>query len=176
MDRGFRLSGICTAYPGISVLKKPVLAAVLRRAVAVLAVFFYLQFPVHAEPRDEFAPESPGYVFGVTVNTVEQLDVILDRADSLRELFDPDQHGRIAIVLHGNEWQLFQKENYTANRSIVERARQLDQENIIDIKACQTMMRVLEIEQSELPDFIEQVPLAPVEIRRLRVEHGFTKL
>jgi len=157
-------------------LKSFVLDAAKRSTVAVLAVFFLLQFAAHAEPRGDFAPESPGYVFGVTVNTVEQLDVILDRADSLRELFDPDQHGRIAIVLHGNELQLFQKENYAANMSIVNKARQLDQENIIDIKACQTMMRVLEIEQSELPDFIEQVPLAPVEIRRLQVEHGFTKL
>jgi len=157
-------------------LKSFVLDAAIRNTVAVLAVFFYLQFAAHAEPRGDFEPESPGYVFGVTVNTVEQLDVILDRADSLRELFDPDQHGRIAIVLHGNELQLFQKENYAANMSIVNKARQLDQENIIDIKACQTMMRVLEIEQNELPDFIEQVPLAPAEIRRLQVEHGFTKL
>jgi intracellular sulfur oxidation DsrE/DsrF family protein len=157
-------------------LRSFVLDAAIRNTVAVLALFFYLQFPAYAEPRGEFEPESPGYVFGVTVNTVEQLDVILDRADSLKELFDPDQHGRIAIVLHGNELQLFQRENYEANMSIVDKARQLDQENIIDIKACQTMMRVLEIEQSELPDFIEQVPLAPVEIRRLQAEHGFTKL
>jgi intracellular sulfur oxidation DsrE/DsrF family protein len=176
VDRGFSLSGICANYPGKPVLKKPVFQAVLRSAVAVLALFIYFQFPAYAERWVEFEPESPGYVFGVTVNTVEQLDVILDRADSLRELFDPDQHGRIAIVLHGNELHLFQKENYAANRSIVDKARQLDQENIIDIKACQTMMRVLEIEQSELPDFIEQVPLAPVEIRRLQIEHGFTKL
>ncbi|MFA9420722.1 MAG: hypothetical protein ACERLB_11275, partial [Gammaproteobacteria bacterium] len=161
---------------GKPVFKSFVLDAAIRNTVAVLAVFFYLQFAAHAEPRSDFEPESPGYVFGVTVNTVEQLDVILNRADSLRGLFDPDQHGRIAIVLHGNELQLFQKENYAANMSIVNKARQLDQENIIDIKACQTMMRVLEIEQSELPDFIEQVPLAPVEIRRLQVEHGFTKL
>ena len=142
----------------------------------MLVLFFYLQFPAYAERWVEFEPEPPGYVFGVTVNTVEQLGVILDRADSLRELFDPEQHGRIAIVLHGNELHLFQKENYAANMSIVDKARQLDQENIIDIKACQTMMRVLEIEQSELPDFIEQVPLAPIEIRRLQVERGFTKL
>jgi intracellular sulfur oxidation DsrE/DsrF family protein len=157
-------------------LKSFVLDAAIRNTVAVLAVFFYLQFAAHAESKDDFEPGSPGYVFGVTVNTVEQLDIILDRADSLRELFDPELHDRIAIVLHGNELQLFQKENYAANMSIVEKARQLDQENIIDIKACQTMMRVLEIEQSELPDFIEQVALAPVEIKRLQQEHGFTKL
>ena len=148
----------------------------MRRTVAVLTVFFYLQISAYAEPPGEIEPESPGYVFGVTVNTADQLGVILDRADSLRELFDPEKHGRIAIVLHGKELHLFQKDNYAANMLIVERARQLDHENIIDIKACQTMMRALEIEQSELPDFIEQVPLAPVEIRRLQVEHGFTKL
>jgi intracellular sulfur oxidation DsrE/DsrF family protein len=147
-----------------------------RKMACVFAIFCCGQFSAVAEPRGEFDPKSPGYVFGVTVNTAEQLDIILDRADSLRELFDPEQHDRIAIVLHGNELQLFQKENYAANMSIVDRARLLDQENIIDIKACQTMMRVLEIEQSELPDFIEQVPLAPVEIKRLQQEHGFTKL
>lgn len=123
-----------------------------------------------AEPRGE------GYVFSVTVESAQQLDVVLNRAEDLRELFNPDQHSKIAIVLHGDELQLFQKDNYTLNQSLVERARLLDQENIIDIKACQTMMRILEIEQSELPSFIEQVPFAPAEIERLQREEGFTRL
>jgi intracellular sulfur oxidation DsrE/DsrF family protein len=117
-----------------------------------------------------------GYVFSVTVSTQQQLDVVLDRAEDLRELFNPDEHGKIAIVLHGDELQLFQKDNYRSNQSVVERARLLDQDNIIDIKACQTMMRTLEIEQSELPNFIEQVPFAPAEIERLQQEQGFTRL
>lgn len=118
----------------------------------------------------------PGYVFSVTVSSQQQLDVVLNRAEDLRELFNPDEHGKIAIVLHGDELQLFQKDNYTSNQSVVERARLLDQDNIIDIKACQTMMRMLEIEQSELPSFIEQVPFAPAEIERLQKEEGFTRL
>jgi intracellular sulfur oxidation DsrE/DsrF family protein len=109
-----------------------------------------------------------GYVFDVTVSTGQELDVVLSRADSLRELFDPQQHGRIAIVLHGDELQIFQKGNYSANQSLVDKARLLDQDNIIDIKACQTMMRTLNIDQSELPSFIEQVPYAPVEIFRMK--------
>ena len=60
--------------------------------------------------------------------------------------------------------------------SATDRARMLDEDNIIDIKACQTMMRVLDIEQSELPSFIEQVPFAPAEIERLESEQGFTRL
>ena len=153
----------------------------MSRWYLVLPLAFGLQLPnfaasenTPAEPKTESVP--PGYVFGVTVSSVQELDVILNRADSLRELFDPDQHGRIAIVLHGDELQLFRKDNYAANQSIVERARLLDQELIIDIKACQTKMQFLEIEQDELPGFIEQVPFAPVEIERLEKEHEFTRL
>ncbi len=117
-----------------------------------------------------------GYVFDVTVSTAQELDVVLNRADSLRKLFDPQQHGRIAIVLHGNELQLFQKGNYSANQSLVDKARMLDRDNIIDIKACQTMMRTLNIEQNELPSFIEQVPYAPVEIFRMKNDYNFTEV
>ena len=117
----------------------------------------------------------PGYVFGVTVSNAQQLDAVLDRADSLRNLFNPEQHSRIAIVLHGDELRLFQKVNYSTNQSIVDRARILDAAQIIDIKACQTMMRTLDIKQDELPGFIEQVPLGPAEIDRLNKELGFTR-
>ncbi|MCG6891104.1 MAG: hypothetical protein LJE92_16085 [Gammaproteobacteria bacterium] len=125
---------------------------------------------LHAESR------ANGYVFSVTVTSARELDVVLDRAEDLRELFDPAEHSRIAIVLHGDELHLFQRRNYSTNQSVVERARLLDQDNIIDIKACQTMMRTLEIGQSELPSFIEQVPFAPAEIERLQREEGFTRL
>lgn len=120
--------------------------------------------------------EPPGYVFSVTVQTKQQLDVVLSRAEDLRELFNPDEHSKIAIVLHGDELQLFQKDGYRLNQSMVDRARLLDQDNIIDIKACQTMMRTLQIEQNELPSFIEQVPFAPTEIKRLEKDEGFTRL
>lgn len=143
-----------------------------RHLWALLLALLLPTIPLHVlgEPKEE------GYVFSVTVQSAQQLDVVLSRAENLRELFNPDEHSKIAIVLHGDELQLFQKDNYSSNQSLVERARMLDEDNIIDIKACQTMMRILEIEQSELPGFIEQVPYAPVEIERLRREEGFTRL
>ena len=119
---------------------------------------------------------SDGFVFSVTVNSPEQLDVVLNRAEDLRELFNPEEHSKIAIVLHGEELQLFQKDNYSMYMSVVDRARLLDQDQIIDIKACQTMMQALQIDQSELPSFIEQVPLGPAEIERLQKEEGYTRL
>ena len=143
-----------------------------RRAPAWLLMALMCWAPARAQNPGE----APGYVFSVTVNSPQQLDVVLSRAEDLRELFNPNEHSRIAIVLHGNELQLFRKGNYELNRSVVERARVLDQDQIIDIKACRTMMRALEIEQQELPGFIEQVPFAPAEIERLQLEQGFTRL
>ena len=153
----------------------------LSRIILLVGYFVVVGFtaPVVAQSLKTPAvpdPDAEGYVFGVTVRTTEELDVILERADQLRSIFDPDQHSRIAIVLHGDELQLFQKNNYSANQSIVERARLLDQDNIIDIKACQTQMRYLDIEESDLPSFIEQVPYAPAELERLKSEEGFTRL
>ncbi len=139
-------------------------------AVALLSALCVYASLLQAEPKSE------GYVFSVTVTSAQELDVVLNRAEDLRSQFDPEQHSRIAIVLHGDELQLFQEQNYSSNMSIVERARLLDQDNIIDIKACQTMMRTLDIGQDELPNFIEQVPFAPAEIRRLQQQEGFTRL
>lgn len=120
--------------------------------------------------------QTPGYVFDITVQNERQLDAIFKRADRLKGQFSPNEHGRIALVLHGEELRLFQKSNYSEYMKIVDKARQLDQQNLIDIKACQTAMDLYQIDQSELPDFIEQVPFAPVEIERLQKEKGYTRL
>jgi uncharacterized protein len=118
----------------------------------------------------------PGYVFDITVENEQQLDAILKRAEDLKGQFSPDQYGRIALVLHGNELRLFQKSNYEQFMSIVDKARELDKNHLIDIKACQTAMDFLHIKKSDLPDFIEQVPYAPVEIDRLVREKNYTRL
>ncbi len=120
--------------------------------------------------------QAAGYVFDITVQNERELDVILNRAERLRGQFSPADHGRIALVLHGEELRFFQKSNYSEFMQIVDKARLLDQNKLIDIKACQTSMQQYNIDPSELPDFIEQVPLAPVEIERLEREKGFTRL
>ena len=117
-----------------------------------------------------------GYVFDITVNNIDQLSAVLNRADKLQSQFSPQDRGRIALVLHGEELNLFRKKNYSKFMSIVDQARQLDSQHLVDIKACKTMMNYMQIEQSELPDFIEQVPLAPAEIERLVLEQGYTRL
>ena len=135
-----------------------------------------IRFAVDKIDDSNAAATPSGYVFDITVQNVEQLDAILNRADQLRGQFSPHRHGKIALVLHGEELNLFRKKNYPQFMQIVERARLLDQMHLIDIKACQTVMRSLQIEQSELPSFIEQIPLAPIEIERLVKQQGYTRL
>ncbi len=117
-----------------------------------------------------------GYVFDITVENEQQLEAILKRAEDLKGQFSPDQYGRIALVLHGDELRLFQKSNYKKFMSLVDKARELDKNHLIDIKACQTAMDFLHIKKSDLPDFIEQVPYAPLEIDRLVREKSYTRL
>ena len=50
----------------------------------LLAGLLAVTLPLQAEPKEE------GYVFSVTVSTPQQLDVVLNRAEDLRELFDPE--------------------------------------------------------------------------------------
>jgi intracellular sulfur oxidation DsrE/DsrF family protein len=135
-----------------------------------------IKFAVEKIDDSAAGTSASGYVFDITVQNIEQLDAILNRADQLRGQFSPLQHGKIALVLHGEELNLFRKKNYQQFMQIVERARLLDQQHLIDIKACQTVMQSLQIEQSELPEFIEQIPFAPIEIERLVKQKGYTRL
>lgn len=120
--------------------------------------------------------QPPGYVFDITVQNTKQLNALFQRADRLRGQFSPNEHGRIALVLHGEELRLFQKSNYKEFMQLVDQARQLDSQNLIDIKACQTAMEHYKIDKTDLPDFIEQVPFAPIEIERLQKQKGYTRL
>jgi uncharacterized protein len=152
-----------------------------RHSLLAVLLPILLGFSVWVQ-ADEFqqspAPgyKAEGYVFDITVENEQQLDAILKRAEVLKGQFSPDQYGRIALVLHGEELKLFKKSNYQRFMSIVDKARELDRDHLVDIKACQTVMDYLKIKQSDLPDFIEQVPYAPAEIERLVKEQHYTRL
>ena len=119
----------------------------------------------------EKSPASGRYMFNVTLHTPEEIQGMLQRADELAAKEQPVRpETGIALVLHGPEIQLFTKQNYEANRSLIELARRLDRAGIIEIKMCRTAMRNLQVKESDVPDFIGFVPYAPDEIKRLEAE------
>lgn len=110
-------------------------------------------------------------VFDISVHSVEELEVLFDRAEELARRPNPvGGEDSIVLVLHGPEVEFFAISNYDTYRSIVDRAARLDAFHVVDVKICQTMMKNYGIESADVPAFIEQVPNGAVEVERLTRE------
>lgn len=90
--------------------------------------------------------------------------------DALEESFDEELVRRepVVVVLHGEEAKLFTRSNYEQNRTLVDRAALLDAYNLLDMRMCETWMSRNNIDRSDLLPFVDTVPYAPEEIRRLQ--------
>jgi intracellular sulfur oxidation DsrE/DsrF family protein len=125
------------------------------------------------------ATNQPGgqrYVFDVVVHNPVDMEKLLGRIESLAKSTSTDDEGPgLALVLHGPEIAYFSRKNYPRYMSIVDRAAALDKKGIIDVKVCETMIRELNIDSDELPDYVEHVPYGPAEVERL-VRKGFIRM
>ncbi|MDH3644666.1 MAG: hypothetical protein OES38_21340 [Gammaproteobacteria bacterium] len=127
-------------------------------ALTTLAAAF-----ANAGPLDE-----PYYL---EVSPADQAD-LANLFDALEESVadDPDAVDPVVIVLHGTEAASFTRMNYRANKMLVDRAALLDARRLIDVRMCETWMTDNDVQQSDLPAFIETVPYAPEELDRLKSE------
>jgi len=124
-------------------------------------------------PQLSVNPTGPSgrYVFSVTLHTEQEIDGLLTRAEKLsNEVRVDEDHAGIALVLHGPEIELFAKQNYKKYQRLVDKAAKLDANQVIDIKICSTKMRELDLDEDDIPAFIEIVPYGPDEEQRLRRE------
>lgn len=120
--------------------------------------------------------DTPQYVFDVVIHEPEEMERLLTRIEQLSSTLTPKKNDpSLALVLHGPEIAFFTKNNYSQYMKLVDRAAELDKKGIIDVKVCDTMIQALDIDSSELPDFVEHVPFGPAEVDRL-VEQGFIKM
>ena len=113
-------------------------------------------------------------VFDISVHSIEELEVLFDRAEDLARRPRPvGGEDNIVLVLHGPEVEFFAISNYERYRSLVDRAARLDAFDVVDVRICQTMMQQFGIEADDIPAFIEQVPNGTREVERLTRE-GYT--
>ena len=113
-------------------------------------------------------------VFDISVHSIEELEVLFDRAEDLARRPRPvGGEDNIVLVLHGPEVEFFAISNYERYRSLVDRAARLDAFDVVDVRICQTMMQQFGIEADDIPAFIEQVPNGAREVERLTRE-GYT--
>lgn len=113
------------------------------------------------------------FMFSVTLHKREEIDSLLTRADSLSKTMRLNGNkSSIALILHGPEISLFTRKNYKKNRSIIDKAARLDSENVIQVKVCKTKMKELGIKDEDLPSFMEIIPYAPDEEKKL-LDRGY---
>jgi intracellular sulfur oxidation DsrE/DsrF family protein len=116
------------------------------------------------------------YVFDVVIHEPEEMEILLSRIEQLSSTLTPNKNDpKLALVLHGPEIAFFTKNNYSQYMKLVDRAAGLDKKGIIDVKVCDTMIKALDIDGSELPEFVEHVPYGPAEVNRL-IKQGFIKM
>jgi len=128
------------------------------------------QPPVMAVPAPEGSAPLRA-VLDISVHTIEELRVLLDRAEQLAMAPRPGgEEDRVVLVLHGPEVEFFAIRNYATYRDIVDQAARLDAFNVVDVRICETMMREYGLGAGDIPSFIERVPFGPGEVERLRRE------
>jgi intracellular sulfur oxidation DsrE/DsrF family protein len=128
------------------------------------------------DPPKRETGENDAIVIDVVLHDRKEILGMLKRAEALAMTPNPVERPRqIALVLHGPEIEHFRISKYQNNQDIVDLAAKLDAFNVIDVKMCNTMMNVLEVDRREIPAFIEIVPYGPAEVERLQ-QQGFIKL
>ncbi len=103
------------------------------------------------------------------VHTADELLALLTRAERIASGLDEyTTTDPIALVLNGEEIDLFKRENYRQNKALVDLAARLEAFNIVDIKVCKYWMYQRGIDTRDLPPFVQTVPEAEQEVKRLQ--------
>lgn len=116
----------------------------------------------------QFSVGNSQYVFDVTDHSREELHALLKRADEIATVSSKQFNELdIALILHGPDIDWFARKNYEQNKELVDLAARLDALEVIDLKVCQKAMQQYGYLDEDIPAFIDRVPYAPDELRRL---------
>ena len=147
--------------------------------MVVVLRFLFKVIVVIALVADGFASQSAssdytsGYIGLIQAHTAVEIEAILQRIDELRETdmsFQLQQP--LVLVLHGDEANAFLRKNYHNHRTLVDQAARLEAFNAVNIQVCETWLRNEDVDQSQLPAFVETVPYGPAREQEL-LEQGF---
>lgn len=119
--------------------------------------------------------ESGGFLAEITVNSPEEVEQALKRAEQLFEqgAVTADT-GPATFILYGPEASIFLKENYSKNKEIVDLAARLSAFKVVDIKVCEIHLGYLGRDKNAIHPFVTTVPYGPGEVDRLIKEENFS--
>ena len=138
----------------------------MNRSLAALILLLVCAWPASADtPID---PEQR-YLAEIELHTAQEMQAILQRTEELlvQGVIPLDGEPRVAFVLHGPEVYILLRQNYLANKAVVDRAASLSALGVVEIKACETWMGSKGIDPDELQPFVATIPYGPAEEQRL---------
>lgn len=106
-------------------------------------------------------------VFDVTVDSVDKMNAVLDRASFINNLTGGNPFDNsIVLVLHGNEVPFFAIENYDEYEELMTRAQSLTVGDVIEFRMCEQAAAGHGFEPEDIHGFVTLVPMAEAEIIR----------
>ncbi len=117
----------------------------------------------------------PRFVADIELQTVDELHETLSRAEQLlvQGVALQDGDAAVTFVLHGPVIRGLLRDNYLANKPMVDLAASLSALGVISIKACRTWMSSHRVDERQLQPFVETVSFGPGEVQRLVKEENY---
>jgi intracellular sulfur oxidation DsrE/DsrF family protein len=126
------------------------------------------------EPSVSVTPVTTRYQAFIQRHNAEELFDLLQRAETIASgQLEYSTSEPIPLVLTGEEIELFKRENYRDNKSLIDMAARLEAFNVVDIKVCRRWLGDHGIEMTDLPSFIDGVVSGEFEVKRLQ-QAGYT--
>jgi len=115
-------------------------------------------------------------VMDVTVDSVERMNAVLDRASYISELNGANPLATsVVLVLHGEEIPFFAVENFAGHEELMTRAQSLTVGGIIEFRMCRQAAAAHGYEPRDFHGFVTLVPMAEAEIIRFQ-QKGYAYL
>ena len=146
------------------------------RYLLALALFLGVLLTSSLALSQDQIPSQQRFVVDIELQTLEQFDLLLQRANQLMLSGEVQQQGEAAVVfvLHGPVLRSLLKQNYPENRQTVDLAARLSALEVIDLKACRTWMGGNSVSESDLQPFVESVSYGPAEVEGLLKQGNYS--
>lgn len=171
-----------TQKPPVAVAHRSLYKFNIMRLLVVAFCIFSAYFIQAQDPIRKTAPtpyvsteeSDGGYLARIGFNNPKQVAEALMRVEGLYN-FDVGEQltNPVAIVVHGPEVSIFQKENYQEHKEIVDLAAKLSALGILDISVCEVRLNRSGGDTSSIYPFVGTVPFGPTEVNRLLDEENY---
>lgn len=125
----------------------------------------------------EAVPSDQLYVVDIELQSADEFYDLLSRAEQLllQGAALAGEEAKVSFVLHGPVLRNLDRDDYLANKELVDLAASLSAMNIIEVKACRAWMRHNGMDEAQLLPFVETVPYGPGAVKAMLESENYTR-